>query len=170
MPDAPAPTVGSGTAAPLAAVATQLAAADVAIGNLESPLSSGGSHDGDKDYTFRGDPRGIAALELAGFDAVSLGNNHALDWGAEALADTVALLDESGIGHAGAGADKSAAVAPAVTIPSHVERLFSGALRPTTESRIGIPQAESPIPATSPPPRIIPTGVTDWDMRNRPVV
>jgi poly-gamma-glutamate synthesis protein (capsule biosynthesis protein) len=103
-----------GGAAPLSEVAAQLAAADAAIGNLESPLSSGGSHDGDKDYTFRGDPRGIAALELAGFDAVSLGNNHALDWGAEALADTVALLDESGIGHAGAGADKAAAVAPAV--------------------------------------------------------
>ena len=104
----------SGSAAPLAEVAPQLAAADIAVGNLESTLSDLGERRTDKDYTFKGDPRGVEALASAGIDFVSLANNHALDCGTDALLDTIARLDASGIGHSGAGADKPAAWAPAV--------------------------------------------------------
>lgn len=104
----------SGSIAPLAAVATQLASADIAVGNLESTLSDLGERRTDKDYTFKGDPRGVEALANAGIDFVSLANNHALDCGTDALLDTIARLDASGIGHAGAGADKAAAWTPAV--------------------------------------------------------
>lgn len=104
----------AGGAAPLAAVAKHLSAADVTIGNLESSLSSGGVKNAAKDVTFRGDPRGIEGLTSAGFDLLSMANNHVLDYGADALADTVAALDAKGISHAGAGANRDAAWKPAV--------------------------------------------------------
>ncbi len=103
-----------GGLAPLKYVADRLAAADVAVGNLESPLSAGGSPWPDKDVHFRGDPRGIEGLSASGFTFLSLANNHVLDYGAEALMDTVAALDDAGIGYAGAGADRAAAWKPAV--------------------------------------------------------
>ena len=99
---------------PLSQVAARLAAADITVGNLESPLSDGGNRDKAKTIAFRGDPRGVAGLARAGFDFLSLANNHILDYGADALDDTVRLLDEHGIGYAGAGPDRSAAWAPAV--------------------------------------------------------
>ncbi|MDO9108452.1 MAG: CapA family protein, partial [Coriobacteriia bacterium] len=97
----------AGGLAPLRHVASILDDADITVGNLESPLSSGGTKNTAKDVTFRGDPRGIESLKAAGFDFLSLGNNHVLDYGPEALADTVAALDTAGIGYAGAGADRT---------------------------------------------------------------
>jgi poly-gamma-glutamate synthesis protein (capsule biosynthesis protein) len=104
----------SGGAAPLVAVAKHLSSADVTVGNLESPLSNGGTKNEAKDVTFRGDPRGVEGLVNSGFDFLSLANNHVLDYGEVALADTVATLDARGISYAGAGADKDAAWKPAV--------------------------------------------------------
>jgi poly-gamma-glutamate synthesis protein (capsule biosynthesis protein) len=46
--------------------------------------------------------------------AVSLANNHALDYEAEALADTLVLLEEGGIAAAGAGRGTGAARRPAI--------------------------------------------------------
>jgi poly-gamma-glutamate synthesis protein (capsule biosynthesis protein) len=102
-----------GGEAPLRHVASRLEAADLAIGNLESTLSGRGTRNAAKDVTFRGHPDGIEALRAAGFDAVSLANNHVLDYGPKPLADTVKALDESGIGHSGAGEDQDAAWEPA---------------------------------------------------------
>jgi len=99
---------------PLEEVASQLAAADIAVGNLESPLSDGGTRKADKDVTFRGHSDGVKGLALAGFDFLSLANNHVLDYGPAALADTIALLDSHGIGHTGAGMNKQEAWEPAV--------------------------------------------------------
>jgi poly-gamma-glutamate synthesis protein (capsule biosynthesis protein) len=103
-----------GGLAPLKHVAALLSEADITVGNLESPLSSGGTKDADKDVTFRGDPRGIEGLAASGFDFLALANNHVLDYGPEALADTRAALDGAGIGYAGAGPDRDAAWKPAV--------------------------------------------------------
>ncbi|MHB9004671.1 MAG: CapA family protein [Coriobacteriia bacterium] len=104
----------SGGRAPLRHVYDLLDDADITVGNLESPLSDGGTKNTAKDVTFRGDPRGIEGLAASGFDFLSLGNNHVLDYGPEALADTTAALDAKGIGYAGAGANREAAWAPAV--------------------------------------------------------
>lgn len=104
----------SGGEAPLARVAHRLGAADLTIGNLESPLSDGGKKNATKDVTFRGDPRAIDGLTAAGFDFLSIANNHVLDYGPVALSDTVKALDGAGIGHAGAGANQAAAWKPAV--------------------------------------------------------
>ncbi len=103
----------AGGEAPLARVAHLLKTADIAIANLESTLASSGSKNADKDVTFRGDPRGIESLKIAELDAVSLANNHVLDYGPEPLLDTIKALDSAGIGHAGAGKDKTAAWTPA---------------------------------------------------------
>ena len=72
-----------------------LSGADVAFANLESPLTTvpraGDGHD------LRAPPEAVAALQLAGFDVVSLANNHALDAGRAGLAQTGTVLENAGI-------------------------------------------------------------------------
>ena len=86
---------------------------DGLVCNLECCLSDRGTPR-DRVYTFRADPDwAVPALRAGGVDAVSLANNHVLDFGPPAFADTLASLDAGGIGHAGAGQDLAAALAPA---------------------------------------------------------
>lgn len=98
---------------PLGAVAPVLKGADIAVGNLECAVATGGVPAA-KGFTFRAPPAAAAALVSAGIDVVSLANNHSLDYGVGALGETVANLDANSILHAGAGADDAAAHAPAV--------------------------------------------------------
>jgi poly-gamma-glutamate capsule biosynthesis protein CapA/YwtB (metallophosphatase superfamily) len=78
--------------------------ADIAFGNLEGPLTERGEPAPDKKYLFRSPPAKVAeALKGAGFDVVSLANNHSLDYGSAGLADTIAALDKVGVYHVGAG-------------------------------------------------------------------
>lgn len=90
-----------------------LSAADLRLGNLEVMLSLKGEVYTPKQYTLRADPRTVTALVDAGFNVVSLANNHAMDFGPIALAETIELLDRHGIAHSGAGANLAAARAPA---------------------------------------------------------
>ena len=94
-------------------VASVLRDADLTIGNLETSISERGTP-ADKGYTFRAPPLTTRALAIAGFDVVSLANNHSLDYGAEALADTFQHLNASGVLAVGAGPNRSAAHAPIV--------------------------------------------------------
>ncbi|MDP9884579.1 poly-gamma-glutamate synthesis protein (capsule biosynthesis protein) [Sinomonas atrocyanea] len=91
-----------------------LAGADLRIANLECVLARGGTPWPGKVFHFRSAPQNVACLTAAGIDAVSLANNHTLDYGPEALLESVAALDAAGIRHAGAGADDDAAWSPAV--------------------------------------------------------
>ena len=78
--------------------------ADIAFGNLEGPLTDRGEPEPDKKYLFRSPPAKVAeALKSAGFDVVSLANNHSLDYGSVGLADTITALDKVGVLHVGAG-------------------------------------------------------------------
>jgi len=97
----------------LAAVKPQLLKADLTFGNLETPLSSRGKPAG-KTYTFRGPTTAAAALKRAGFDAVSVANNHALDYGRIAFADTLKALNKAEVKPVGGGKDKKAAWAPVI--------------------------------------------------------
>ena len=66
-------------------------------------------------FHFRADPSwAIPALRRAGVDWVALANNHVLDYGQEALTDTLEHLDRAGIAHAGAGRTLSAAREPSL--------------------------------------------------------
>jgi poly-gamma-glutamate capsule biosynthesis protein CapA/YwtB (metallophosphatase superfamily) len=78
--------------------------AQIVFGNLEGPLTDAGTAEAAKQYVFRSPPDMVApALARAGFNVVSLANNHTLDYGPEGLEDTRAALDKAGIRHAGAG-------------------------------------------------------------------
>jgi poly-gamma-glutamate capsule biosynthesis protein CapA/YwtB (metallophosphatase superfamily) len=105
--------VRRGRGYPFAALKKTLREADITFGNLECCLAFGGEPV-PKKYNFRGHPRGAMALAEAGFDVVSLANNHSLDYGKQALADTIDNLKDQGILPSGGG--KSLEEAHAVQI------------------------------------------------------
>ena len=76
--------------------------ADIAFANLEGTASDQGV-DGKNLYSFRMDPTVVPALAGAGFDIVSMANNHVGDWGRASFVDTLARLKENQILYAGAG-------------------------------------------------------------------
>ena len=99
--------------AALSPMAQRLAAADLTVGNLESTLSdSGRPRQGDD--SFFADPRVLPALEAAGFDLLSLANNHTGDYGDRALRQTMARIDGSDIERVGAGVTARQAWRPVV--------------------------------------------------------
>lgn len=79
--------------------------ADFFFVNEEFPFSDRGTKAPDKQYTFRLPPERVSMLREMSVDAVSLANNHALDFGTDALLDTCDTLDAAGILHTGAGKD-----------------------------------------------------------------
>lgn len=93
-----------------------LLGADLRIANLECVISERGQpwKPGEKAFHFRAHPRAVAALRAARIDAVSLANNHVLDYGADALGECLALLDRAGIRRAGAGGGLKDALEPAL--------------------------------------------------------
>ncbi len=96
---------------PFAQVKDTLSTADITIGNLESALGDLGAPE-NKGYTFQAPKETVESLSLAGFDVLSLANNHAMDFGTEALMQAIQLLEERGINTVGAGPDDAAAHRP----------------------------------------------------------
>ncbi|MFF3325965.1 CapA family protein [Streptomyces sp. NPDC002889] len=90
--------------------------ADLFLLNLECCVSARGHRAPlpGKAFFFRAPPSAADALALLGVDAVTLANNHALDYGPQALADTRSLLADAGIEAVGAGPDLARARAPLV--------------------------------------------------------
>lgn len=76
--------------------------ADLFFGNLEGPISDGGV-DMKSVYSFKADSRVADGLKYAGFDVLSVANNHMGDWGTEAFDDTLEILDENNIDFIGGG-------------------------------------------------------------------
>lgn len=80
--------------------------ADVVIGNLEGPLTSicNNEMELDKKYVFRSPPGKVApALKRAGFNLLSLANNHIMDYGPSGMIDTVDALKQHNILSVGVG-------------------------------------------------------------------
>jgi poly-gamma-glutamate capsule biosynthesis protein CapA/YwtB (metallophosphatase superfamily) len=90
-----------------------LRSADILVANLECVIADRGEPWPGKIFTFRSDLKNVAVLTAARATAVSLANNHSLDYGPEALRDCVAALDRHGIRPAGAGLTLEAARRPA---------------------------------------------------------
>ncbi|MCF3101976.1 CapA family protein [Streptomyces roseoverticillatus] len=90
--------------------------ADAFVLNLECAVSARGERwrDPFKPFFFRAPPVAVRALQHLGVTCVNLANNHALDYGPEALLDTVRHLADAGIAWTGAGRDEEAARQPAV--------------------------------------------------------
>ena len=95
-------TVRSDWSWPFAAVASVTHAADLAFANLETTISMRGSVNG-CGYCFRADPRVMEGLVFAGFDVLSVANNHMWDYGLPALEDTLSSLAANDIDAAGGG-------------------------------------------------------------------
>jgi len=76
--------------------------ADLVFGNLEGPISDKGEKVGGI-YSFRAEPEVKEGLIFAGFDILSLANNHLLDYQRIALEETMKILREGGIDYVGAG-------------------------------------------------------------------
>lgn len=87
----------------------EMVSADMTVINNEFPFSTRGEKAPDKQYTFRVEPSYVNALLDMGVDVASLANNHALDFGPDALLDTFTTLDEAKIPYVGAGATKERA-------------------------------------------------------------
>ena len=77
-------------------VAPILRDADLAFANLESPISGRGEKLA-KTYVFNAPPEAIKGITYAGFDVLSLANNHILDYGDVALMDTLKHLNQAAI-------------------------------------------------------------------------
>lgn len=86
------------------------------VGNLESPITEHAVpwSAGWKSFRYRTSAAAIGLLEAANIRAVSLANNHVLDFGAAGLMDTRRHLAGNGIAFAGAGATAGEATAPAI--------------------------------------------------------
>ena len=87
---------------PFEKIGDYLAGADLLFGNLEGPISSQGKNIGSA-YSFRADPKAIEGLKYAGFDVLSVANNHMGDWGRPAMEDTFGILKNAGIDYVGGG-------------------------------------------------------------------
>jgi poly-gamma-glutamate capsule biosynthesis protein CapA/YwtB (metallophosphatase superfamily) len=103
---------------PLRRLAPLLARADLTVVNHEGALTAEGRGlAGIPQRTqlwMRADPESAAALAASGVRLVSLANNHALDYGLDGLAETLATLDAHGIAHCGAGPTEAEARQPRV--------------------------------------------------------
>jgi poly-gamma-glutamate capsule biosynthesis protein CapA/YwtB (metallophosphatase superfamily) len=95
-------------------VRATLAQADLVVLNLECCISERGRpwQASGKPFFFRAPPRAVELLVLLGTDCVTLANNHALDYGVDALTDTLEYLAAAGIAAVGAGADLERAQRP----------------------------------------------------------
>lgn len=107
-----------GPAWPWASVGPVLRRADIAFANLECAISLRG-RPWAKTYTFRGLPSSMkAAHEVGGLDVVNLANNHAVDFGRDALLDGLRTARSIGLDTVGAGANTAQAYRPLI-----IERL-----------------------------------------------
>lgn len=95
-------------------VKSYLQQADILFGNLESPISDRGTRIKGKGITFSAHPTAVKSLTYAGFDVVSLANNHILDFNTPSLLQTIQLLDNEKILHCGAGKDLNSARKPVI--------------------------------------------------------
>ncbi|HIB38456.1 CapA family protein [Mesonia sp.] len=77
--------------------------ADLAITNLECPLTNSEQKISKSGPNLKVEPFSINLLKGAGFNFVTLANNHILDYGCEGLIDTLDVLNSNEIGYVGAG-------------------------------------------------------------------
>ncbi|MFH9348940.1 CapA family protein [Kitasatospora sp. NPDC017646] len=145
----------------LGPISRTLADADLSVLNLETAITGRGAPE-PKTYTFRTTPKALSVLKDSGVDVVSMANNHAVDFGADGLADTLAAKDSSPIPVLGVGHNAKEAYAPyvttvrgvkvAVVAASQVEDITNqkwraGANKPGIASALDVPALVSAVQA-----------------------
>jgi poly-gamma-glutamate synthesis protein (capsule biosynthesis protein) len=122
--------------------------ADVFMLNNEFPFSNRGTPTQDKQYTFRANPSYVSIYGEIGVDIVSLANNHAYDYGRDALLDTFDTLEGADIPYVGAGRNIDEAKKPvyfiangmriAVVSATQIERNAVPDTKEATQTEAGV--------------------------------
>ncbi len=133
---------------------------DAVIANLECAITARRERwrFSQKAFHFGADPIAVDVLKAGNIRAVSLANNHVLDFGFAGLDDTLRILDRAGIARAGAGIDAASARRPALfsagaarialfACVDHEQPFAAGATRPGTayvdlETKVNLPFPE----------------------------
>ncbi|MFX0132864.1 MAG: CapA family protein [Candidatus Hodarchaeota archaeon] len=110
---------------PFAFVIDELNKSDLIFGNLESPLSNLGKPLKNKCCLYS-PVETLNSLELAGFNIVSLANNHIFDYGYVSFEKTIQLLESKGISWFGAGKNLKEAKKPAIKFLNNISIGFLG--------------------------------------------
>lgn len=126
----------------------EMQSADIMMLNNEFAYSDRGTPTPEKQFTFRARPDSVSYLTELGVDIVSLANNHAYDYGEQALLDSMQILREEGIPYVGAGANIEEASAPVYFIindmkiafisATQIERLDNPDTKGATETSPGV--------------------------------
>lgn len=95
-------------------IAEHLSAADLAMVNLETAITEGGTPAPGKEFVFRAPASALEALDAAGVDVATIANNHGMDYGVDGLADTLENGEASPVQLVGAGHDITEAYTPHV--------------------------------------------------------
>ncbi|WP_304452427.1 CapA family protein [Nocardiopsis sp. YSL2] len=96
----------------LGPISEQLSAADLAMVNLETAVTEGGTPAPGKEFLFRAPASALEALDAAGVDVASVANNHGMDYGTDGLSDTLDNGEASPVTLVGAGRDADEAYSP----------------------------------------------------------
>lgn len=108
---------------PFLKTANLLKSADITFGNLETAITAGRTIK-TGEMVFRTDPKAVEGLKFAGFDVLSLANNHTPNFGETGLKDTFQYLSAAGIAYIGAGENIAAARQPVIKEVQGLEFAF----------------------------------------------
>ena len=138
-------------------VLSMMQSADIMMANNEFPYSDRGTPTPNKTYTFRADPKDVHIMKDMGVDIVGLANNHAYDYGPDALIDTIDTLNDAHLPFVGAGKNIDEAMRPAyfhvngnvvsIVAATQIERLGSPDTREATADYPGVLRTLDPAKA-----------------------
>ncbi len=133
---------------------SEMQSADITMINNEFPYSKRGEPLPDKQFTFRANPERVDILHQIGVDIVSLANNHAYDFGPDALVDSLDVLRNAGIPYVGAGKNIEEASAPVYIIANgmkiayvsatQIERVDNPDTKEATQTEPGVLRTRNP--------------------------
>ena len=124
---------------------------DIMMANNEFPYSDRGTPTPNKKYTFRADPGDVHIMKDMGVDIVGIANNHAYDYGPDALVDTIDTLNDAHLPFVGAGKNIDEAMRPAYF---HVNGNVISIVAATQIERLGSPDTKE---ATADSPGVLRT-------------
>lgn len=94
---------------PFSQIKDEVSAADYAVLNLETSVTEAADKDRNQRFNFKSEAGALKGIKNAGFDMVSLGNNHVLDYKERGLRDTLKNVEKAGLRHVGAGLNEEEA-------------------------------------------------------------
>lgn len=146
----------SDPASALGPISQALAKADVAMVNLETAITTGGTPE-PKSFHFRAPPSAFDALRAAGVDVATMANNHGVDYGPVGLQDTLAAIRSSGFPVVGIGHDFTEAYAPwYTTVRGHRVAVLAASQIPDRTLQAWTAQSNTPGIASAFSKRLIP--------------